>query len=1031
MGFFNRKKSVIHSSSQNDQPHQPNVSADFNIQELNPPKGDMLFDIKDQDLSIPEHHGAWLVVYDRASKKYCDNLRTFIDGSIIHSSALAPLSLGIANLTAASRMRVCLYEPRRKRTFFLKYSGQSAASQGPAFLLPTPDPDHPDAECRCLYTSSGGLLSVAYAGNYLKPDNRPDVFITPEAIDLSEGLVVSSPYLSDTTRRYTYYGIYDADEKRIFPFRLDNGHISINILKNNLPSQSFSFDSSFYLCLISTEPEAKCYFLKIGRSLTTADGSVFEPIPLDSLYDSLVSRPLQLDDGSFIAFCLAADGRIRIAQISTSDLEKYHDPLTVQEVEAKISSPVFKRFDPETSDIDADGFFKYAADSIGALKEEPASVAEHFQLKKRIISNLLKMIDKATTNHGSYESYSAAYDTEWHQLQDLLQLTEDDIIIEAVTARYMKMFLLSCKYARPLDRDEYLNDIMLRYGDTELFTMSSLFLRLDILKIEDQVLTIEGYLRIPEALADEGLMPTVYVNEKAIPVKTTARYTDRYVFEKLISKDIGFILEIPLNNNLKTFAIRFGVKSQGFVSLCRQIEFNASSPVTNKAKGAYYYQNGFVLQSTAGRILCTRISDEQELVSFEDIFREQIKADCGDHADDIIALREYYWANKDSDADDKWIMLDRTDRADDNAEVLFRYVVQKQFDHVKPIFILSQSSPQFEELSEIGTVLDFRSEEHLKAVLTCKYIFSSQFAPSTMNPFNDDFDYFRDIVRSKKFVFLQHGVTKDDNGNSFSHYARNFYGIVVSGNEEYDYLCSPILANDPKSIWLTGMPRFDRVYNNDQKIITIMPTWRKYLTDRVFDEEQQTYIWRVKDSYKQSEYYNFYNSLINDERLINAAREKSYTIQLMPHVLFLKQADDFEIKYPDIVSLCNYDTSYCDVFSKSSLILTDFSSIGFDFGYLHKPVVYCQFDKKAFYKNHTMKPGYFDYEPNGFGEVLYDLPTTIDTLISYIQNDCQMKALYRDRVDNFFRYTDHSCCERICSTIFELEKKGSESQQDV
>ena len=111
--------------------------------------------------------------------------------------------------------------------------------------------------------------------------------------------------------------------------------------------------------------------------------------------------------------------------------------------------------------------------------------------------------------------------------------------------------------------------------------------------------------------------------------------------------------------------------------------------------------------------------------------------------------------------------------------------------------------------------------------------------------------------------------------------------------------------------------------------------------------------------------------------------------------------------------------------------MTDYTSAVFDFAYLHKPVVYCQFDKESFYKNHTVKQGYFNTERDGFGEVTYNLADTVNILISYMENNCQMKEEYVNRVDRFFKYTDNKCCERICNKIFELEAKVSESEDTI
>lgn len=58
----------------------------------------------------------------------------------------------------------------------------------------------------------------------------------------------------------------------------------------------------------------------------------------------------------------------------------------------------------------------------------------------------------------------------------------------------------------------------------------------------------------------------------------------------------------------------------------------------------------------------------------------------------------------------------------------------------------------------------------------------------------------------------------------------------------------------------------------------------------------------------------------------------------------------------------------------------------------------------------------------GFGEICEDNDELIDVLISYMQNNCEMKPEYRRRVDDFFRFDDHDNCERIYDVMIDYQK---------
>ena len=70
------------------------------------------------------------------------------------------------------------------------------------------------------------------------------------------------------------------------------------------------------------------------------------------------------------------------------------------------------------------------------------------------------------------------------------------------------------------------------------------------------------------------------------------------------------------------------------------------------------------------------------------------------------------------------------------------------------------------------------------------------------------------------------------------------------------------------------------------------------------------------------------------------------------------------------------------MFSKS-LLITDFSSIYFDFAYQKQPVIYYHFDYQQYRKEHYSE-GYFNYERDGFGPIVYDLQSLVKNISSIV-----------------------------------------------
>ena len=190
-----------------------------------------------------------------------------------------------------------------------------------------------------------------------------------------------------------------------------------------------------------------------------------------------------------------------------------------------------------------------------------------------------------------------------------------------------------------------------------------------------------------------------------------------------------------------------------------------------------------------------------------------------------------------------------------------------------------------------------------------------------------------------------------------------------------------------------------------------MPTWRKWLADEKNGN-------KPGKEFVYSEYYNFYNGLINCSKLLTEAEKYGYTICFMPHPTVQQRIDLFD--KDERIIFFSAEKPYNEVYAESNLVITDYSSACMDFALLGKPVVYCQFDEKEFFENHTLKHGYFDYVKDGFGEATYDMESLVDVMISYMKDDCRVHEPYKSRMSHFFAFHDHGNCERVYRRIKEL-----------
>ncbi len=352
-----------------------------------------------------------------------------------------------------------------------------------------------------------------------------------------------------------------------------------------------------------------------------------------------------------------------------------------------------------------------------------------------------------------------------------------------------------------------------------------------------------------------------------------------------------------------------------------------------------------------------------------------------------------FWKNKKI-----WMFMDRLDFADDNGEHLFKYALTKK-DDVDKYYVLDKDASDFKRLSKsFKNVIPFGSFKHKLLFLFTDKVVTSQPAVSLYNPFFD-----KNIKMFSGFYpdiyFLQHGVTKDNISSWLHKFNRNLALISTTSDLEKKSFLDVGYNYDEEIIQTLGFTRYDNLNaENTKKQIVLMPSWRNYIKN--------------EDDLINSEYFKRWNSLINNEEFIEAAKEKGYEIIFKPHLNLYKFIDLFDTN--DYV-IIDHVKKYQDIFNESALLITDYSSIFFDFAYIKKPLIFYQYGNDYHFDSQN---GYFNYETMGFGEVIKSEKDMIDKIKYYLENNCRMEDLYKKRVDNFFKHTDKNNCKRTYDWIY-------------
>lgn len=600
-------------------------------------------------------------------------------------------------------------------------------------------------------------------------------------------------------------------------------------------------------------------------------------------------------------------------------------------------------------------------------------------------------------------------------LGQLLNDISDEVIIDfSMLNDFQKLYVLSYKYKNKLDYS--LKDDNVIVNKKLKVNIENFKIELGTIEIHNDIAKI--YTAMPQL---NNYFDKLYVeNEKGKLYQMKKYELDasnkifKYVNQDYSLEKKGYYIEVPLNEvkqfrfvvkiGNKTYRLKYALRYNFAISKKNASAFLESDNyfVKYNKKEEYFY----VLK----RNFVNRIKLEI-LQIYHMLKKKKIKQVV------VRTLAKIYSIYKKISKKEIWIISDRLNVAGDNGEAFFRYLVNNNIGNDKYYFVISGESSDGKKLKEEfkDKILFSESLKYKILFLNSSKIISAQADDYVTNPFGKAKKYYSDFLKFK-FIFLQHGLTKEDLSPWLNINNKLIDLFCVSTKEEQDSIYK-FNYNYSKSVAkLTGMARYDLLKSeNTKKIILLMPTWRKGLIPNL---DPVTGLRKYDSKFKNTTYFNFFNNLINDKRLIDALKESGYKIKFVLHNNMQQQAKDFTKN--EYVIIEENGVSYKDEFNNSALLVTDYSSVFFDFAYLNKPIIYTQFDSYNFFKGQVFNKGYYDYEKDGFGPVCYDLEDTIKTIIDYIKKDCKIEDKYSKRINSFYGYRDNKNCERIYNEIKKL-----------
>ena len=351
-----------------------------------------------------------------------------------------------------------------------------------------------------------------------------------------------------------------------------------------------------------------------------------------------------------------------------------------------------------------------------------------------------------------------------------------------------------------------------------------------------------------------------------------------------------------------------------------------------------------------------------------------------------------------------WLVCEDRNEARDNGYAFFKWVRQNRPKR-KIAYAVNKKSPDYAKVRDLGKVIRFGGVAHWFWYIVADKNVSSQ---KDGKP-NAAACYFFEVVlklRKNNRVFLQHGVTVNKGAWLFYENTR-FDLFITAARPEHDF----ILANfgyPEKRLALTGFSRFDALHSaeKDEKLILVMPSWREYLAREGKDSKGI--------DFSETLYFKSWNGFLNDPRTAELLEKYDKKLLFFPHRNMRKFIGGFSVggDRAEIADWEKYDIQ--DVLKSAALMITDYSSVFFDFSYMKKPVIFYQFDEDEFRAKQYEK-GFFDYRDTPLGE----WTGTKEELFAALERKLEggLAEIPEETVREFFPLWDDKNCERIYEAI--------------
>lgn len=344
-----------------------------------------------------------------------------------------------------------------------------------------------------------------------------------------------------------------------------------------------------------------------------------------------------------------------------------------------------------------------------------------------------------------------------------------------------------------------------------------------------------------------------------------------------------------------------------------------------------------------------------------------------------------------------WVVGETPYKAQDAGFHLFGWV-RRNHPNLPVHYVISADSPERPAVDELGRAVTMRSREHIRACFLARRFATTHkvdFIVATTD---------RRAVRWMRGtrVFLQHGVMGTKN-------MTDTYGrLAPVFHTDYFHVSSPrereLVVNDlryrPEQVRVTGLSRFDRLLERTPEPprgVLVIPTWRDWLLRPA--------------TFLPSEFLERWRAFLESDALREAIADGlPVTVILHPNMRFYGEA----LAADGVTVLGQGDVDVQTLMRTHAAMVTDYSSVGFDFSFQGRPVFYHQFDRSRFLGK---RPSHLDLDLDLPGEVFTDADRLATAVVESWRGGFVQPQEYARRSERFLAPATGSYAQQVYESV--------------